>query len=196
MKQEKVGYGHGSGLNIYIVYKLQKRTVISPDFTIQNTLFGAIKITKYVNTSHCTYNGYGICFDGNGSFDFGNNTDAKNVIMFGADMSFSSHSTNRANNIYVLGRDLIQGISTTGHSTINAEKLYKANFTEQDKKFVLSLHCNGDHSYLFVSSVQQLFKTKNSEIKIIPLTLGNISQECSVTNAIKLDCMEMFMILL
>ena len=39
--------------------------------------------------------------------------------------------------------------------------MYKTNFTEQNKKFVLSLHCNGDNSYLFVNGVEQLkFKTK------------------------------------
>ena len=35
--------------------------------------------------------------------------------------------------------------------------------TEQDKKFVLSLHYNGDDSYLFVNCIEHLkFKTKNS----------------------------------
>ena len=66
-------------------------------------------------------------------------------------MSFSSHAKNRANNIYVLGKDFIQGINGT---TIYAEKLYKTDFTEQDKKFVLSLHYNVGDSYLFVNGVQ------------------------------------------
>ena len=66
-------------------------------------------------------------------------------------MSFSSHSNNRSNSIYVLGKDFIQGINGT---TISAEKKYKTDFTKQDKKFVLSLHCNGDNSYLFVNGVQ------------------------------------------
>ena len=44
--------------------------------------------------------------------------------------------------------------------------MYKTDFTEQDKKFVLSLQYNGDDNYLFVNGVQQLkFKTKESEIK-------------------------------
>ena len=152
MEQDKIAYAHGSGLNIYIVYKLQKRTVSNPDFTVQNALFGAIKITKDVNTSHYQYHGYGICFDGNGSFSFGNNIGAKNVIIFGVDMSFRPNATNRANNVYVLGKDFVQGISNTGHTTIYAEKLYKTDFTKQDKKFVLSLHYNGDDSCLFVIS--------------------------------------------
>ena len=67
-------------------------------------------------------------------------------------MSFSTHANNRSNNIYILGKDLIQGINGT---TLYAESLYKTDFTQQDKKFVLSLHCNGGDSHLFVNSVQQ-----------------------------------------
>ena len=41
------------------------------------------------------------------------------------------------------------------------EKMFKIDFTEQDKKFVLPLHYNGDDSYLLVNGVQQLkFKIK------------------------------------
>ena len=141
------------------MYKLQKRTVNSPDFTVQNALFGALKITKDVNTSHYSYSGYGICFDPKSSFSLGNSLTAKNVVIFGCDMSFSSHKTNQANNIYVLGKDFVQGINGT---TLHAEKMYKTDFTEQNKKFVLSLHYNSDNSYLFVNGVQQLkLKTKN-----------------------------------
>ena len=50
MKQNMFDYGHGSGLNIYIVYKLNKiDSTRNAGFTIQNALFGAIKITKDVN---------------------------------------------------------------------------------------------------------------------------------------------------
>ena len=52
-------------------------------------------------------------------------------------MSFSSHSTNKANNIYVLRKDFVQGINDT---TLYAEKSYKTNFTDANKKFVLSIH--------------------------------------------------------
>ena len=52
MKPNKLGYAHGTVVNIYTVYELKNRRVSSPDFTVQNGLFGAVKITKYVNTSH------------------------------------------------------------------------------------------------------------------------------------------------
>ena len=63
MKQNKLGYAHGTVVNIYIVYELKNRTVNNPDFTVQNELFGAVKLTKDVNTSNYGYSGYGICFD-------------------------------------------------------------------------------------------------------------------------------------
>ena len=44
-----------------------------------------------------------------------------------------------------------------------------------NKKFALSVHYNGDDSYLYINGVQQYkFKTKNSEIKANKLNLGNI----------------------
>ena len=98
-------------------------------------------------------------------------------------MAFSRHTNNRANNIHVLGKDFIQGVNG---ATIYPEKMYKTNFTEQDKKFILSLHYNGDDSYLFVNGIQQLkLKTKSSEIKRLHLSLGNISTDFSTTNATK-----------
>ena len=70
--------------------------------------------------------------------------------------------------------------------TIDKQKLYETNFTEPNKKFVLSLHYNGDNSYLFVNAVEQLkFKADNNEIQKLPITLGNISSDWSLTNATK-----------
>ena len=183
MKQNKLGYAHGTVLNIYIVYILKNRTVNSPDFTVQNGLFGAVKIAKDINTSHYKYSGYGICFDGKSDFSIGNITNGKNVIIFGTDMSFSSHSTNKLNNINVLGKNFIQGINGT---TLYAEKNYKQNFTAPDKKFVLSLHFNGNNSYLFVNGVQELkFKSAINYRDRNLLCLGNISSDWSLTNSTK-----------
>ena len=144
MKQNKLGYAHGKIITLYTVYELKNRTIDSPDFAVQNGLFGAVKITKNVNTSHYKYEVYGICFDSESSFSFGSKTDAKNVIILAANTINSSHSTNKSQNIYILGKYFVQGINNT---TIYAEKIYKTSFTEQSKKFVLSLHYNGNNSY-------------------------------------------------
>ena len=122
--------------NIYIVYKLDTiNNTRNTDYTIQNALFGAAKITKNSDISKNKYEGYGICFDEGSTFPKGNIANGKNVIIFGADMSFSIHANNRANNIYVLGHFLVQGVKST---SIYAEKIYSKNFTEPGKKFVLS----------------------------------------------------------
>ena len=98
-------------------------------------------------------------------------------------MSFSIHSTNKANNIYVLGKEFVQGINDT---TLYAEKIYKTNFTQTDKKFVLSLHYNGDNSYLFVNGTQELkFKAKDDQILKEKLCVGNLSDDWFTTNSEK-----------
>ena len=110
MKQNKLGYAHGKIVNLYTVYELKNRRIDSPDFTVQNGLLGAVKITKNANTLHYKHEGYRICFDGEPSFSFGNKIDAKYVIIFGVNTSNSSHSTNKTRNIYVLGKAFVQGI--------------------------------------------------------------------------------------
>ena len=61
--------------------------------------------------------------------------------------------------------------------------MYSINFTENNKKFCLSLHYNGANSYLFVNSREiYKFKAKDSEIVATPLCLGNISKDSTVDN--------------
>ena len=143
-------------INIYCVYELQLITARRSDtFTIQNALFGAMQITKNADISKYNYKGYGICFDEGGTFghtikedNFNHTTNARNALIFGPDMSSSVHATNRANHIYVMGKAFDQSINDT---TLYTEKKIYRNFTDPGKKFVLSLHYNGDESYLFVN---------------------------------------------
>ena len=112
---------NNNAINTYSVYKLDpiasSRDTI---FTMQNVLFAAMEITKNANTSKYNYKGYGICFDEGGAFGhtiteggFAHTTNARNVLIFGADMRFSVHATNRANHIYVMGTEFVQGINDT-----------------------------------------------------------------------------------
>ena len=154
-------------INVYCVYKLDPiSSSRDTSFTIQDVLFGAMQITKNAtDNSKNNYKGYGICFDEGSQFghtmtEGGRNHTAngRNVLIFGADMSFSVHRTNRANHVYVMGDGLTQGIHDT---TLYVEKKYFRNFTEPNVKFVLSLHYNGNDSYLFVNGRQELkFKCK------------------------------------
>ena len=108
-------------IDIYVVYKLDPiSSTRNTDYTIQNALFGTMKITKNADSSKNNYTGYGISFDEGGEFghtvkqgNFTRTTNAKNVIIFGVDMSSSIHATNITNNICVMGKDFIQGINDT-----------------------------------------------------------------------------------
>ena len=175
LKQTKVAYNHGRIINIYIVYKLQKRSNDDADMTLENSLFGAVKITNDVNTSKYRYSGYGISFDSGSSFSHPTSEylNAKNVIVFGCDLSSSAYPNNRNNNILVLGKEFIQGVNGT---TIYSESMCKTDFTEQNKKFVLS------KKFVLKFVQQYKLKTKNSEISRNLLCLGNISTEFSTTN--------------
>ena len=171
-------------VNIYIVYKLDP--IISTrdtSFTIQNAVFGAMQITKKAtDNSKDKYKGYGICFDKGSDFGhtiaeggFTHTTDARNVLIFGLDMKFIVHATNRVNDIYVMGKGLTQGINDT---TIYAEKNFYRNITDFGKRFMLSLHYNGDDSYLFVNGRQELkFKAKTDQLIKERLCIGNLSEQ-------------------
>ena len=97
-----------NSLNIYIFQDLDSN-LNNFDFTLQNCSFGALKITKSSNIDKYQYIVYGTGFDSKGTFSHPTCSFGQNAIIFGADMSSSTHATNRANNILVLGKD--QGIN-------------------------------------------------------------------------------------
>ena len=179
-------------INIYCVYKLDPiASSRDTSFTIQDALFGAIQITKNAtDNSKNNYKGYGICFDegsrfGHTMIEGGRThiTNGRNVLIFGADMKFSIHATNRANHIYLMGDGLTQSINDT---TLYAEKKYFRNFTKPDIKFVLSLHYNGDDSYLFVNGRQELkFKCKTDQLVKEKFCIGNLSDQWTASESEK-----------
>ena len=78
---------------------------------------------------------------------------------------------------------LTQGINDT---TIYAEKNFYRNFTDFGKKFMLSLHYNGDDSYLFVNGWQELkFKTKTDQLVKEKLCIGNLSDQWTTSESEK-----------
>ena len=97
-------------------------------------------------------------------------------------MSSSSHNIldildNKKKDILILGKGATQGLE----HTLATEKLYSIDFTKKNIKFCLSLHYNGENSYLFVTGTEIIkFKAKDSEIAAYPLCLGNISKDWSV----------------
>ena len=71
----------------------------------------------------------------------------RNVIIFGVDMSSSSHIDNKKKDILIIGT---QGLE----HTLTAEKLYSINSTKHNRNFCLSLHYNGANSYLLVNGTE------------------------------------------
>ena len=102
-------------INIYSVYKLDPiASTRDTSYTIQNVLFGAMKITKNATDyDKNNYKGYGTCFDERSQFGHtitenghAHTTNGRNVLIFAADMIFSAHATNRGNHIYLMSEGL------------------------------------------------------------------------------------------
>ena len=68
LRQNKVTYNHGKLLNICIIYEISYTFTSQSTFTLKNSLFGAVKLTKISDISKYKYSRYGICFDSKGSF--------------------------------------------------------------------------------------------------------------------------------
>ena len=67
LKQDKVTFNHGKIVNIYIVYEIIRIANINgkrnSNLTVQNTLFGAVSLTKNADVNKYRYSGYGVAFD-------------------------------------------------------------------------------------------------------------------------------------
>ena len=179
LKQDKATPNHGAIVSIYIVYEISKNYNISSYPTLENGLFGAVSLTKNADIYQYKYSGYGIGFDRKGQFSFSNGF-GRNCIIFEADISSSAHVDNKKKYILILGQGPTQGLDGT---TLTAEKLYSINFTENNKKFCLSLHYNSDNSYLLVNGKEiHKFKAKDAEIVPNILCLGKILEDFLVAN--------------
>ena len=171
LKQDKITFSHGKVVHIYIVYELDK-TYVKTYPTLVNCLFGAVSITKNDYIDKKKYSGYGIGFDRSGVYFLPDGNFGGNVVIFGVDMSSSVHVDNKGKDILILGKGPTQGL---GEHSLTAEKMYSVNYTDHRKKCCLSLHYNGENSYLFVSCTEIIkFKAKDSKIIATPLCLINI----------------------
>ena len=64
-------------------------------FTLQNCLFGSVKLTKNADPDKYKYSGYAIGYDSPSEFSLNDGSVGKNVIIFGVDMSSSMHINNK-----------------------------------------------------------------------------------------------------
>ena len=71
-KQDKPIYTHGKIGNNYIVYEINKIYNISTYPALENSLFGAVSLTKTNDIDKYKYSRYSIVFDRKGTFSVGN----------------------------------------------------------------------------------------------------------------------------
>ena len=139
---------------------------------MKNCLFGAVTLTKN-DIDKYRYSAYGIGFDRRSSFSFPGGGFGQSIIVFGVDMNSSIHIDNNGKYILIVGKGPTQGL---GENSLTAEKMYSINFTLTKKKFCLSLHHNGENSYLSVNGNEiYKFKAKDPKVVASSLCLGNIS---------------------
>ena len=71
LKQDKITYTHGKIVNIETVYEIVGGYSSGDNYpTLQNALFGAVKLTKNADIDKYGYSGYRIGFDRRSSFSF------------------------------------------------------------------------------------------------------------------------------
>ena len=134
LMQDKVTYIHGIIVNIYIVYEISKHYSISLYPTLENCLFAAVSLTKNADIDKYKYSGYGIGFDRHGEFSFGTRGFGRNCIIFGADLSSSSHVNNKS----------LHYNGVNSYLVVNGTEIYK--FKAKDSEIVASPLCLGNIS--------------------------------------------------
>ena len=77
----------------------------------------------------------------------------KKVITFVADINSSVHIDNKNKDILILGEGSTQGLDD---NTLTAEPKHLINFSQPNRRFVLSLHYNGSNSFLFVNATKKI----------------------------------------
>ena len=130
----KITYTHKRVVNTYIVYELSASSFYSGDPTLKNCLFGAVTLTKNTDIDKYGYSGYGNGFDRRSNFTSADGGFGQNLLIFGADMSSSTHIDNKIRHISSGKRT-----NTRIRTYINCRKNISHFFTVTKKKFCLSL---------------------------------------------------------
>ena len=85
LKQKTVTYSYKKVVNIYVVYEIDDFQNVDNYPTLRNVIFGAAKLTKNTDIEKYIHFGYGIGFDGHGSYSHPSGGNGRNVIIFGVD---------------------------------------------------------------------------------------------------------------
>ena len=98
-------------VSIYIVY-LWPYTQ-GPDFTLRNSSYRAVNLTKNIVSDKYKYFGYGIVFDAHGGFLLSNGSRFGKNVIFGADTNSLVHIDDKMKDILILGKGLTDGLDDT-----------------------------------------------------------------------------------
>ena len=117
LKQEDAApFTANNVVNLFIIYELDRWSRnLNSDFSLKDSLFGALKLTKNADSDKYKYSSYGIGFGSCSQFLFTDGSMGKNVIIFGADMSSSVHVDNKGKDNLILGEGLTQGLDDILH---------------------------------------------------------------------------------
>ena len=86
----------------------------------------------------------------------------KMSTYYGVDVSSSVYIDNENKDILILGK----GPQRSDDTTLTAEAIFHINFTQSDKRFVLSLNYNESSSFLLVNAKKTYhFKAKDFKVK-------------------------------
>ena len=119
-------------INLYISYKLRN---LNTDFTLNNCLFGSVKLTKNDDPTKYKYSSYGIGFGFRLRFSFTDGSMGRNVIIFGADISSSVHIDNKSKDTLILGEGPTQGLDDT---ILTAEAVHPIKIYTTKKKICIN----------------------------------------------------------
>ena len=124
-------------INLYLSYRSYPwLRNLNTDFTLNNCLFGSVKLTKNADPDKYNYSSYGIGFHSHSEFSFTDGSMGRNVIILGADMSSSLHIDIKNRDILILGEGSTQELADT---TLAAETKCPINFTQPRKRFVYTI---------------------------------------------------------
>ena len=93
---EKNNFTSWKDSNVYVVYEINLRVNdLDSKFTLLNSLFDAVKLTKNLDSDKYSYSGYGIGFYARETFSLSDCRGfVKNVTIFRVDNSSSGHADN------------------------------------------------------------------------------------------------------
>ena len=97
---------------IHIVYKLNNRKISSPDYVQLNGLFGNCKLTKTTDKKHYNYSD-GVCVIFDAVDECNERYPGKayrNMLIYGVDITGSTHNSNKTDNFYCIGKAETQGL--------------------------------------------------------------------------------------